>query len=55
MVIAFGQDSPSSSYLTKNTPYKAAIPYKYIFATGVILFLSGVGVIVLSSGNKRGP
>jgi hypothetical protein len=38
-----------------NTPYKAAIPYKYIFATGVILFLSGVGVIVLSSGNKRGP
>jgi hypothetical protein len=26
-----------------------------LFATGVILFLSGVGVIVLSSGNKRGP
>jgi hypothetical protein len=55
MVIAFGQDFPSSSDLTMNTPYKAAIPYKYIFATGIILFLSGVGVIVLSSGNKRGP
>jgi hypothetical protein len=55
MVIAFGQGSASSSDLTMNTPYKAAIPYKYVFATGVILTLSGVGLIVLSGGNKREP
>ncbi|TNF54607.1 hypothetical protein EP227_04000 [bacterium] len=55
MVIAFGQESSSSSDLTTNTPYKAAIPYRYIFATGVILTLSGVGVILLSGGNKRQP
>lgn len=55
MVIAFRQGSASSSDLTMNTPYKATIPYKYVFATGVILTLSGVGLIVLSGGNKREP
>ena len=32
---------------------KIAIPYKYIFALGVVLIFAGIGIIVLSS-NKKG-
>ena len=33
---------------------KIAIPYRYVFATGIILVFTGIGVIVLSNNRRSG-
>ncbi len=51
MIVAFGagQTGVSGDTGAVNSPF-AAIPYKYLFAIGVILTCVGIGITVLSPG-----
>jgi hypothetical protein len=54
MVIAVGAVGEGSGFSTEHTVekhYKALIPYKFIFSSGVILFLAGIGFVTLSGRN----
>jgi hypothetical protein len=53
MVVSLGESTASSSGLTNVTDYKFAIPYRYLFTTGVILFIVGIGIVTLSGSNKK--
>jgi hypothetical protein len=53
MVIAFGKEPFTASDASNKIKYTTVIPYKYIFSSGVILTLAGMGFIVLSGSNKN--
>ncbi len=51
MIVAFGTEQTGASGDTGTaTAPLVAIPYKYLFALGVILTCTGIGIIVLSPG-----
>jgi hypothetical protein len=55
MVVVFGSDQAFASSGHAGAYQKAGngIPYRYIFSSGVLLTLTGIGVITLSAGTKR--
>ncbi|GEM_PF-6126570 len=56
MIVAFGGERAtiSGNAGAAGSPL-VAIPYKYLFALGVILTCVGIGIIVLSPGGRPGP
>ena len=55
MVITFGSETAAHSDNALGINYNAGtmIPYKFIFASGVILFLVGIAIITLSGSCKN--
>ncbi len=55
MVVAVGSDQTVMTGEQAGTFRNSdnGIPYRYIFSSGVLLFLTGAGIVILSPGMKK--